>query len=250
MNKIKFFSADGRNTAQAVISCAIQGIPKNVNLVNAYSLASAEKNRNYEPYVVKTSLNLFDGFLVALAYRIVYKNLPVQETRGVDLFRNILNLDQNRELRHFFICGSAEIEHQLRVILDNEYSGIHISGVWIPSENYSPDEFDHGVSIRITRSNANIIWVGLGTPKQDRLSLLITRSTNITTVGIGAALEFFTGIKAECPSYMQRMNLEWLYRLVQEPSRLWRRYSIDMIFFIRALANNCFTRNTEFDKQI
>ena len=250
MRKIEFFSADSRNTAQSVISCAIQGIPKNVNLFNAYSLASAEKSRNYEPYVAKTSLNLFDGFLVALAYRVFNKNASVQETRGVDLFRNIMNLDQNRELRHFFICGSAEIEHQLRVILDNQYSGIHISGVWIPNENFSPDEFDQGVSILLTISNSNIIWVGLGTPKQDRLSLLITKSTKITTVGIGAALEFFTGIKAECPRYIQRMNLEWLYRLVQEPSRLWKRYSIDMIFFLRALGKNYFTKNTEFDQQL
>jgi N-acetylglucosaminyldiphosphoundecaprenol N-acetyl-beta-D-mannosaminyltransferase len=248
LNKIKFFSADSTNTARAVISFAIQGTPKNVNLFNAYSLASAEKSGNYEPYVVKTSLNLFDGFLVALAYRIFYKNAPVQETRGVDLFRNILSLDQNRELKHFFICGSTEIEHRLRVILENEYSGIQISGVWIPNENFSPDEFDRGVSTHLSNSNSNIIWVGLGTPKQDRLSLLITRSTKITTVGIGAALEFFTGIKEECPRYIQRMNLEWLYRLVQEPSRLWKRYTIEMIFFIRALSNNYFTKDTEFDK--
>jgi N-acetylglucosaminyldiphosphoundecaprenol N-acetyl-beta-D-mannosaminyltransferase len=250
VRKIKFFTADSRHTAQSVISCATQGNPKNVNLFNAYSLASAEKSRNYEPYVVKTSLNLFDGFLVALAYRILNKNSSVQETRGVDLFRNILHLDQNRQLRHFFICGSTEIEHRLRVVLANQYSGIHISGVWIPSENFSPEEFNRGVSSHLASSKSNIIWVGLGTPKQDRLSLLITKSTNVTTVGIGAALEFFTGIKAECPGYIQRMNLEWLYRLVHEPSRLWKRYSIDMFFFIRALANNHFTKNTEFDEQL
>jgi hypothetical protein len=78
LNKIKFFSADSTNTARAVISFAIQGTPKNVNLFNAYSLASAEKSGNYEPYVVKTSLNLFDGLLIGFSTKmLLFRKLEV-----------------------------------------------------------------------------------------------------------------------------------------------------------------------------
>jgi len=244
MNRIEFFSANSTFAAESIFKCISEDTPKNVNLVNAYSLATAEKSGIYQPYLLNTSVNLYDGFLVALISKILCKSAINETTRGADVFRAMIDLDKENTLRHFFICGSAEIEEQLRLTLSRLEISIHIAGVWIPDQNFQITEFNQNTLTNLLKSHSNIIWVGLGTPKQDRLSALITESTDVTTIGIGAALEFFSGLRKECPKAFRALKLEWLFRLLQEPSRLWRRYSIEMIFFLRALIKNRYYQST------
>jgi N-acetylglucosaminyldiphosphoundecaprenol N-acetyl-beta-D-mannosaminyltransferase len=87
----------------------------------------------------------------------------------------------------------------------------------------------------IRASGADIVWVGLGTPKQDIEAERIATATNTTTVAIGAAFDFAAGTLREAPSWLSRAGLEWLFRLAMEPRRLWRRYLIGNLVFIYAV---------------
>lgn len=235
MQKMRFLSANDAEAARQVIRQVKDGSPKHINLVNAYSLSTAERDSNYEPYSASTSLNLFDGFLLAFIYRKFLCDMPVKSTRGVDLLRSVLSSDQDHEIRHYFICGSSEIESVLLSTIFKLDSSIKIVGSWVPSKEFSNKEYTEEIRKQIIASGCNLIWIGLGTPKQDRLSMLVTNTAEISSIGVGAAFEIFTELKLECPSYLRRLGLEWLYRLVQEPTRLWRRYSLDMYYFSKSL---------------
>jgi N-acetylglucosaminyldiphosphoundecaprenol N-acetyl-beta-D-mannosaminyltransferase len=84
----------------------------------------------------------------------------------------------------------------------------------------------------IRESHANIVWVGLGTPKQDYEATRISQTCNVPAVAVGAAFDFLAGTKNEAPQFLQGIGLEWLYRLLSEPRRLWRRYLIGNLQFL------------------
>jgi N-acetylglucosaminyldiphosphoundecaprenol N-acetyl-beta-D-mannosaminyltransferase len=89
------------------------------------------------------------------------------------------------------------------------------------------NEEDKGIANRINTSQAQIVWVGLGSPKQDIWMAVHRAQLNAPVlIGVGAAFDFFAGRIRQAPHWIQRSGLEWLYRLISEPSRLWRRYLI------------------------
>jgi N-acetylglucosaminyldiphosphoundecaprenol N-acetyl-beta-D-mannosaminyltransferase len=86
---------------------------------------------------------------------------------------------------------------------------------------------------RINDTNPDIVWVGLGAPKQERwMATMVGRLSAPVLVGVGAAFDFYSGQKKQAPHWMQSMGLEWLFRLSTEPSRLWRRYLIYNPLFV------------------
>ena len=110
----------------------------------------------------------------------------------------------------------------------------HRGGESPPFRDITDDELD--ISVRRAQTlGADIVWVGMGTPKQD---LLVRRMANLgdaTYVGVGAAFDFIAGTKQQAPAWMQRAGLEWLFRLVTEPRRLSRRYLVYNWRFLRLL---------------
>jgi N-acetylglucosaminyldiphosphoundecaprenol N-acetyl-beta-D-mannosaminyltransferase len=87
---------------------------------------------------------------------------------------------------------------------------------------------------RIHAAKANVVWLGLGTPKQDFEAARIARGAPVVAIGVGAAFDFVAGSLREAPRWMQRSGLEWLFRLVSEPRRLWRRYTAGSARFVAA----------------
>lgn len=84
-------------------------------------------------------------------------------------------------------------------------------------------------------SGANIVWVGLGTPKQDFLASALAGLVGVPCIGVGAAFDFVAGTVQEAPPWIQRSGLEWLFRLTQDPRRLWRRYVFGNLQFVGAV---------------
>ena len=84
----------------------------------------------------------------------------------------------------------------------------------------------------LKESKAQVVWVGLGTPKQDFVVHEISKQMPITAIAVGAAFDYLAGTLAETPKVIQKIGFEWLYRLIKEPRRLWRRYLLGNIKFI------------------
>jgi len=126
--------------------------------------------------------------------------------------------------RHYFYGGGPGVADRLASILTQQY-GVHSVGTYYPPFRPLTEEEKMEVDRRIRRAAPDVVWVGLSTPKQERWMHEHRHRVGVPLMaGVGAAFDFITGTVKQAPAWMQEIGLEWLFRLVQEPRRLWRRY--------------------------
>ncbi len=149
----------------------------------------------------------------------------VRRVYGPDLMVALCARSATTGHRHYFYGGATGVPEQLASVLGETFPGIQIAGTFSPPFRPLSDEEKENVIRNIDRSDADIVWVGLGTPKQEIWMAEFAHHLQAPVlIGVGAAFDFLTGRKPQAPRWMQRMGLEWLFRLISEPRRLWRRY--------------------------
>ena len=115
---------------------------------------------------------------------------------------------------------------QLALNLRRRYPGLQIVGGYAPPYRELTSEEEDAVVDEINRSGADLVWVGIGVPKQEKwMARMRDRLQPPVLVGVGAAFDFHAGLVPQAPDWMQRVGLEWVYRLIHEPRRLWKRYA-------------------------
>jgi len=115
---------------------------------------------------------------------------------------------------------------QLALNLRRRYPGIRIVGGYSPPYRDLDSEERAAIAEEINRSRADVVWVGIGQPKQEKWMAQMQATLDAPVmVGVGAAFDFHAGLVPQAPAWMQSLGLEWVYRLAQEPRRLWRRYA-------------------------
>jgi N-acetylglucosaminyldiphosphoundecaprenol N-acetyl-beta-D-mannosaminyltransferase len=127
--------------------------------------------------------------------------------------------------RHFFYGGDEGVAGLLAETLVKRFPGLTIAGSYCPPFRPLTDDEETAVATMLNESHAEIIWVGLGSPKQDRwMAAFRDRLEAPVLIGVGAAFDFLTGRKSQAPYWIQRSGFEWLFRTMTEPKRLIRRY--------------------------
>ena len=157
----------------------------------------------------------------------------IQRVCGPDLMRQICVDPCLAHLKHFFFGSSDETLSLLKETLREQNPDIKITGSYAPlfCDRVKKEEAD--VIRHINQADPDIVWVGLGSPKQDLWMSLHRDELNASVlIGIGAAFDFLAGVKPRAPKWMQKIGLEWLFRLCCEPRRLWRRYLIGNARFV------------------
>jgi len=136
-------------------------------------------------------------------------------------------------LRHFLLGGSEELLSVLGEKLRGQFPGIVIAGSYSPPFGSWSDEENQRIFQRIAESGANCIWVGLGCPKQERwIAEHKTKLPPGVYFAIGAAFAFHAGLVRQAPLWIQGIGMEWLFRLLAEPRRLWKRYVVYNALFL------------------
>jgi len=157
---------------------------------------------------------------------------------GPDLLRAALADPRHGQARHFFYGGGPGVVEKLIARARALNPDVRIAG-WItpPFRPLTAAEEEETVQ-SIDASGADIVWVGLGCPKQDLwMARFRPRLAAPVLIGVGAAFDFLAGVKPQAPHWMQRLGLEWSFRLACEPGRLWRRYLVgNSVFLAHALA--------------
>ena len=151
-----------------------------------------------------------------------FKNM--KRTTGPSYMGEILKISVQKGYRHYFYGSTQETLEKLYKALLYDYPGIQIAGMYSPPFRPMTEKEDDMVVERINKANPDFVWVGLGAPKQEKWMLLHQGKVNGFMVGVGASFDFFAGNIQRAPEWMQKNNLEWLYRLLQDPKRLFRRY--------------------------
>lgn len=157
----------------------------------------------------------------------------VERVYGPDLLLALCAYGLPRGYRHFFYGGEPGVAEALAARLRARFPGLQVVGTCTPPFRPLTPEEDAAVVAAINAAGPDIVWVGLSTPKQDRwMAEHVGRLTAPVLIGVGAAFDFHSGRKRQAPRWMQRAGLEWLFRLSQEPRRLWRRYLIYNPLFV------------------
>jgi N-acetylglucosaminyldiphosphoundecaprenol N-acetyl-beta-D-mannosaminyltransferase len=180
--------------------------------------------------VLNGGLNVPDGMGVVLALRLLGHH--AQRLPGSDAFALLCERGVGAGLRHYLFGGRPEIVDHLCLTLRVRYPGIRVVGAESPPFRPMSERELCEASARIQRAGTDLLWVGLGAPKQDWVAEhLRERGSAPVILCVGAAFDFLSGAKRRAPEWMQRSGLEWLHRLACEPRRLWRRYIVGNVVF-------------------
>ena len=146
---------------------------------------------------------------------------------GAELLTGFCQETTTKRYKHFFYGGAHGVPERLALVLKSRFDGLEVVGAYSPPFRPLQPEEDAQIVALINNSHADVLWVGLGCPKQERWMCEHQQSLKVPViVAVGAAFDFFTGGVQRAPAWMCEHGLEWLFRLVREPRRLWRRYLI------------------------
>jgi N-acetylglucosaminyldiphosphoundecaprenol N-acetyl-beta-D-mannosaminyltransferase len=147
---------------------------------------------------------------------------------GPDYMLGVCERSVTRGYRHFLYGGKPGVAEELRAALTRKFQGLQIVGTYTPPFRPLTIEEENDLRLKLETSRADILWCGLGTPKQERfMAAYCQRMPVKLMVGVGAAFDLLSGNLSEAPDWMKSAGLQWLYRLMKEPSRLWRRYLLN-----------------------
>lgn len=197
-----------------------------VHFCNAYNVALARSDADYARVLSDADVVFSDGVPITWVGRRAYPDVaePWERVYGPDVMRGVLGASDGDGPRHYLLGGSEETLAALLQQLGVEYPSAAIVGSESPPFRPATEQDLRERDDRIRESGATIVWVGLGTPKQDIEVRRLAASLPVVAMAVGAAFDFLAGTKAQAPVWVQRSGLEWAFRLASEPRRLGRRY--------------------------
>lgn len=211
---------------------ARQGLGAYVCVSNVHMCMEVFDCAVFSTVVNNADLVIPDGRPLSWAQKLL-GHKDAQQVRGQDIMNALCEQSGSKSLNIGFYGGSSDaLLVQVKTQLKRSYPDIKISYSYSPPFRPLSVDEDDAVSRDINNANVDILFVGIGCPKQERWMAAHKDSLNCVMLGVGAAYDFIAGSKKHAPRWMQRLGLEWLFRLIDEPKRLWKRYLIQNPRFI------------------
>jgi N-acetylglucosaminyldiphosphoundecaprenol N-acetyl-beta-D-mannosaminyltransferase len=214
---------DSLAAAELIVGHAVAGTSCQVHLCNAYTLSLVDRDERLRDALLAADLNLPDGTPVAWMGRgATAQTGPV---RGPGLVGAVATAGLG-VAKHYLWGGKDGVAEGMAAGLATAVPGVEIVGTETPPFRLLSDQDLFDLAGRVRASGANILWVGLGTPRQDYVVHRLAPLLDMPIVPVGAAFDFWSGAVSEAPAFLHGSGFEWVYRLSREPRRLWRRYLI------------------------
>ena len=191
-----------------------------------HGIVEAQADPGFREILNSTDLVVPDGMPLVWLGRGLGYDLP-RRAYAPDLVLTFYEETQAQGYRHFFYGGETGIPERMAESLQRRFPGLQIVGTYSPPFRPLSKKEDDEIVTMISRAAPDVLWVGLGAPKQERWMHEHKKRLNVPVmVSIGAAFDWLSGSKKQAPRWMREHGFEWLFRLCQEPRRLWRRYLI------------------------
>ncbi len=203
------------------------------------TLVDCQKNSQYKQVVNAAGMVTPDGMPVVWLGKKAGSR-TIERTYGPDLLQAVCANGHNSGYRHFFYGSSSETLGRLVDCLKKSAPKLNVVGCISPPFLPQAAQEDRHVIDQINQARPDILWVGLGSPKQDFWMSLNRPLLDVPVIiGVGAAFDFLSGAKPQAPLWMRKSGLEWIFRLCQEPRRLWKRYLFGNTAFIYYVCRSC-----------
>lgn len=208
---------------------------------NVHTTVMAYENEHYRIIQNSAAMALPDGAPLSKYSRMVgFRN--AERVTGPDLMVELFRISGQKGYRHFFYGSTQQTLDDMRRALGRDYPDLVIAGMYAPPFRPLTEEEDREVTAQINAARPDFVWVGLGAPKQEEWMYDHRGKLSAVAVGVGAGFDYVAGNIKRAPGIMQRLCLEWLYRLMQDPKRLWKRYVVTNTKFVRYILRERFAK--------
>lgn len=223
---IPFFSGNVDQACDFILNGCREDVRENrcVSATGAHGMVISKKDETFKETLLNFYLNLPDGMPgVWVGRRKGAKNM--QRCSGPLFFERFMATSAEEDITHFFCGGKEGVADALKLSCETKFQNKNVVGTYCPP--FKPvDEFDYpAIAEVINEKNPDVVWIGLSTPKQEVFARNLAQFTSVNyIVTVGAAFDFHTGSIKNAPKFIQKMGMEWFYRLCSEPRRLFKRY--------------------------
>ena len=208
----------------AVAQALEQKTPGYVCVTGVHGVSEAQTDPRFRRILNQAFLNTPDGMpMVWMGRWQGFRDMA--RVYGPDLMLRVCDYTRARGFSHFFYGGAPGVAEELKRRLEQQLPGLKIVGCYTPPFRPLSEQEEADLQRQVAALKPDIVWVGLSTPKQEKFMAEHWKGLEATLFfGVGAAFDFHTGRVRQAPRWMRRSGLEWLFRLVCEPRRLWKRY--------------------------
>jgi N-acetylglucosaminyldiphosphoundecaprenol N-acetyl-beta-D-mannosaminyltransferase len=197
------------------------GKPHQHIVVNTAKIVNMQKNKELANDVNTSDIINADGMGVVWGARLLGEKIP-ERVAGIDLFAKLLELSEKKGYRVYFFGAKDDVLKAMIVNLKEKYPKLKIAGY---RNGYYYDEEQNIIANNIRKSKAQLLFLGITSPKKERFIHSQLKNTGVSfAMGVGGSFDVFAGKTKRAPLWMQKIGLEWFYRLIQEPKRMFGRY--------------------------
>ncbi|MEN6428947.1 MAG: WecB/TagA/CpsF family glycosyltransferase [Phycisphaerales bacterium] len=209
-----------------------------ITLTPPHSVLMCRRDSRLHEATEAASLTLPDGVGIILASKLL--GYPHRgRVTGPTLMLRLCDWGREEGLRHYFYGGAPGVAEALAHRLEQRYSGLKVVGTCSPPFREMTPAEDAQTGNRINRAEPDVVWVGLGSPKQEKwMAEHLGRLDVAAMIGVGAAFDFHSGRVKWAPEWIRNVGVEWAYRLATEPKRMWRR-NVDSFIFLAGVLHQC-----------
>lgn len=190
----------------------------------AHVVMDSQSDKALKDIINKSGLTTPDGMSIVWLLKL-YGHSRVSRVYGPDLLMSTCLHGLSYQWRHFFYGGAPGVAKKLINQLEYLFPNIQIAGSYTPPYRELTDEEEKDLITTVKKTRADIVWVGISSPRQEKwMAKMVDLVDANVLIGIGAAFDFVSGNKPQAPLWIQKSGLEWFFRLLREPGRLWKRY--------------------------
>lgn len=190
-------------------------------VINAAKVVNAQKDAELKESIVSCDIINADGQAIVWASRFLNRGLP-ERVAGIDIMANLVQLAAEKKYRIFFLGAKEEVVKKVVEVYVEKYGGQIIAGY---RNGYFKKDEEEDVARQIAESGASILFVAMSSPKKEIFLNTYKEVIKIPFImGVGGSFDVVSGLVKRAPMWMQKTGMEWFYRVMQEPGRMWKRY--------------------------
>lgn len=224
-----------------IIELARHKVPSYVCFANVHMVVEAHRDEQFKNVVNQATIVAPDGKPLSVFLKMFHK-IKQDRVCGMDILPDLLKAAELSGRSVYFYGGEQKVLDLIESKTKKEFPNLNIAGLYSPPFRQLTEAEKEEDAARIRNSGADIVCVSLGCPKQEKWMAENVKRINACMLGLGQAFSTYAGIEKRLPKWMRALALEWVYRLVLEPKRLWKRYLYTNAEFIKMSVKYAITR--------